>query len=369
MSRTHCTACDLDVVVDPTGRCPDGHLVGAAGPRVAAAIGSAVPHPDEPEPWVARVEVDDLAIRAADAAETIGPVTGAASPVAGHRPASLDGRQHPSDLGSGTPAPRPIPSPAGPLPEVAAPAEGLDDAEDLLRELHALGGFGAAASPSRVAPTPAPAPAAMTMPAAIAASAAPATPPDSAPAARPAPPPDDVLDELTALEAAVQALDLDRTAAPTTREPQAPIAPPAAVRPTAAPILRAVPPLEDASEAPGAPTTVPLPVAPLTPAPTGPPAPLPPAAGAPVVTVPAAATSPADHDGTSEQVATGAFDRGLGADPDEDPGDGLDDPFGAGGFSARGTRAEATPKRRGPTSTRRRSRASVRRTRRSRTVS
>ena len=50
MSRVHCLDCGMSVVVDPNGVCPEGHTVGAAGARVASAIGSDIPFPDEPKP-------------------------------------------------------------------------------------------------------------------------------------------------------------------------------------------------------------------------------------------------------------------------------------------------------------------------------
>jgi hypothetical protein len=56
VSRVHCIDCGTGVVVDPSGFCPDGHRVGETGARIEAAIGVAVPYPDEPEPWVATVE-------------------------------------------------------------------------------------------------------------------------------------------------------------------------------------------------------------------------------------------------------------------------------------------------------------------------
>ncbi len=72
MSRVQCTDCGIPVVVDPTGMCPEGHLVGAAGARVATAIGNGVPHPDEPEPWVASVELDPVDVPV-EPARTIRP--------------------------------------------------------------------------------------------------------------------------------------------------------------------------------------------------------------------------------------------------------------------------------------------------------
>ncbi|MFU8839690.1 MAG: hypothetical protein ACNA8R_03100 [Nitriliruptoraceae bacterium] len=56
MSRVHCVDCATSVVVDPQGVCPEGHHVGAGGARVEAAMGSRTAHPDEPEPWVHRID-------------------------------------------------------------------------------------------------------------------------------------------------------------------------------------------------------------------------------------------------------------------------------------------------------------------------
>lgn len=59
MSRAHCIECGFEAVIDPSGSCPDGHRVGTPGERIAGAIASGVHHPDEPEPWVARVVLDE----------------------------------------------------------------------------------------------------------------------------------------------------------------------------------------------------------------------------------------------------------------------------------------------------------------------
>jgi hypothetical protein len=59
VSRVQCRDCNMEVVVDPTGRCPEGHLVGVAGERIAGSIGEGPRHPDEPEPWVGRVVIED----------------------------------------------------------------------------------------------------------------------------------------------------------------------------------------------------------------------------------------------------------------------------------------------------------------------
>jgi hypothetical protein len=53
VARVHCPDCEMAVVVDPNGVCPEGHLIGNAGRRIELAIGDHTPHPDEPEPWTA----------------------------------------------------------------------------------------------------------------------------------------------------------------------------------------------------------------------------------------------------------------------------------------------------------------------------
>jgi hypothetical protein len=171
VSRAHCLDCGDHVVIDPAGRCPEGHDVGTAGARIEGAMGSHTPHPDEPEPWVARVDLGEDA--PSEAPEAI--------PVREIRPPSVPV----IDAAPG---------------EVAATVR----PDDLLRELHSLGDLDGPSSPRAtpaVAVTPPVVPPTPVRPAA-------ATPPVSAPvpaptpaaAARPA------FDELTALEAAVQAL-------------------------------------------------------------------------------------------------------------------------------------------------------------------
>jgi hypothetical protein len=125
----HCIDCGSSALIDPSGRCPEGHTVGAAGARVAAAIGSATPHPDEPQPWVHQVQ---LAPEVVDAAPPEPRTV---------RPPSVPA------------APEPAPS-AGPRADQAA-------TDDLMRELHALGdlgGFADVAAPTLAATTPRPSP-------------------------------------------------------------------------------------------------------------------------------------------------------------------------------------------------------------------
>jgi hypothetical protein len=195
VSRAHCLDCGDHVVVDPAGRCPEGHHVGVAGARIEGALGSHTPHPDEPEPWVARVDLDE---------EDLSPTP--AAPAREIRPLSVPAAEPPLD-GAGS-------------------TSSTGRSEDLLRELHSLGDLGdlagrasatsAAASSAPSAPSfpeAAEPPAVWTAPAAATPAPAtpvtPAAPPSPAPSSRPA------FDELTALEAAVQALTADRDVATT----------------------------------------------------------------------------------------------------------------------------------------------------------
>lgn len=57
MSRAHCLDCGTDVPVDTLGHCPEGHLLPRHGRMVESAIGTDDHHPDEPEPWVGRVDL------------------------------------------------------------------------------------------------------------------------------------------------------------------------------------------------------------------------------------------------------------------------------------------------------------------------
>lgn len=170
MSRVHCIDCGTAVVVDPTGYCPEGHHVGSAGARIEAAIGVAVPHPDEPEPWVATVELADAA-----------PPESDQEPRAARPPtAPRGGTPFVADPVSDNGAPSPVPhtthpddgaAPAAPSPPAAPPEGGVAsapsgngapiDTDDLLRELHSLSDLddlGAAAAPhvpSPAVPSPA----------------------------------------------------------------------------------------------------------------------------------------------------------------------------------------------------------------------
>ncbi|MEX1178736.1 MAG: hypothetical protein WEB09_09770 [Nitriliruptor sp.] len=133
MPFVHCPDCGASAMIDPSGRCPEGHIVGVAGARVAAAIGRSTPHPDEPQPWVATVAegpdapVEDAPVE--DAPRTVQPpsipTAATVEPIA--------------DPGTAT------------GPGVAAAA----GAEDLLREIHELGDLELAADTAAAA-TPGP---------------------------------------------------------------------------------------------------------------------------------------------------------------------------------------------------------------------
>jgi hypothetical protein len=53
VSRAHCPVCDRSVVLEPTGTCPEGHLVATP---TATPDRFELPWEDEPEPWVFGVE-------------------------------------------------------------------------------------------------------------------------------------------------------------------------------------------------------------------------------------------------------------------------------------------------------------------------
>ncbi|MTV24397.1 hypothetical protein FTX61_03045 [Nitriliruptoraceae bacterium ZYF776] len=214
------------MLVDPTGRCPDGHTVGAAGARVAAAIGSAVPHPEEPQPWVGRVELEAPPAPSAPTAAPAPVVPRAARP--------------PSVLPADAPAPAPLP--------VAT--------DDLLRELHALGDL---ASPDVVPAKPI----------AAAPAAAPAAPP-AAPAA-----PAAVVPPVAAHVVPQAAAPIEAPVAPLAPVAPSPVAPPTVAPPTVAPTAVAPPTVAPTAVAPPAatppaaapPTLAPAPTIAATPAP------------------------------------------------------------------------------------------------------
>lgn len=181
MPFTHCLDCGDQALIDPSGRCPEGHDVGAVGARVSAGIGSTTPHPDEPVPWVRMVELDPADVDAAPVAPRVArPLSAAPAPTL-----SGPGVEHPYDA-----------------------------TDDLLRELHALGDLHGASSPAPAAAPPSP-------PAVPTAPTAPTVPPAPAAVAadRTGGPGD--LDRLANLAAAVRTLD-ERSDAP----PSAPVPPP-----------------------------------------------------------------------------------------------------------------------------------------------
>jgi hypothetical protein len=223
VSRVQCLECGIAVVVDPTGVCPEGHTVGGAGVRVAQAMGTDSVHPDEPEPWVATVVLDDAEVGPAARPRTIRPV-----PVAGADAATEE--EH----------------------------DAATDHESMLRELHALGDLhDTSPRPAvpQIARDTASGPAAGTAFPAPADPGAPAAPPVTSAPPGPPPPREQVAEgfaELSALEAAFHALGYDEettlrggtpvaptptTDTPTTSAPPAPAPAPASVptRPTPAP--------------------------------------------------------------------------------------------------------------------------------------
>jgi hypothetical protein len=118
VSRVHCIDCDLPVVVDPNGVCPEGHLVGPSGGRIESAIGSDTPYPDEPEPWV--FGIDDVEDTHAEAEPEPAPRTALPPSIPDLDPPDAD-------------------------PEAAT--------EDLLRELQALSDLSAATAGDVPTPT------------------------------------------------------------------------------------------------------------------------------------------------------------------------------------------------------------------------
>jgi hypothetical protein len=231
VSRVQCLECGIAVVVDPTGVCPEGHTVGGAGVRVAQAMGTDSVHPDEPEPWVATVVLDDAEVGPAARPRTIRPV-----PVAGADAATAE--EH----------------------------DAATDHESMLRELHALGDLHDTpprpAVPQIARDTP-PGPAAGTAFPAPADPGAPTAPPVTSAAPEPPPPREQVAEgfaELSALEAAFHALGYDEE---TTLRGGTPAAPaPAAPAPTADTPTTSASPV-----AAPAPASVPTPIATPTPAP------------------------------------------------------------------------------------------------------
>jgi hypothetical protein len=225
VSRVQCLECGIAVVVDPTGVCPEGHTVGGAGVRVAQAMGTDSVHPDEPEPWVATVVLDDAEVGPVASPRTIRPV-----PVAGADAATEE--EH----------------------------DAATDHESMLRELHALGDLHdtppSPAVPRTAHDAPSAPAAGTTFPAPVD-PGAPTAPPVTSAAPEPPPPREQVAEgfaELSALEAAFHALGYDED---TTLRGVAPAAPaPDAPAPTAGPPTTSASPV-----AAPAPASVPSPTA------------------------------------------------------------------------------------------------------------
>ncbi len=217
MSKVHCLECGRQVIVDPRGQCPDGHTVGTAGNRIEMAMGHESAHPEEPDPWVYRIEPTEVD----DEAEPSGP-----GPSLRVADAVADGRTN----GSG-PAREARPVRAPGLPQGDEDDEPAD-AESLLRELHSLAALDTALT-QRNADRAADGHAAAGPP------ATPPPPPPQAAAPTPRPPrgdPEEIADafaELSALDLPASSSNGHRAAstAPTARETagQTPPTPPSEV--------------------------------------------------------------------------------------------------------------------------------------------
>lgn len=130
VSRVHCLECAGPVVLDPRGVCPEGHHVGAAGARVEQAMGHEQAHPDEPEPWVYRIDPSELTV--------VGAGTNGMGPQGAGR--------------NGT-----APRQARPVRVPGFDQDGDDtgsDAESLLRELHSLAAFDQQQADAAAPPSP-----------------------------------------------------------------------------------------------------------------------------------------------------------------------------------------------------------------------
>jgi hypothetical protein len=143
----HCPPCGNRALIDPTGRCPEGHEVGAAAGRGAGVVPER-PHPDEPTPWVGTIEsLGGETEEAVPAPRTVRPPslgTDRPAPPAAPRPAAaLDGAPAALDAAAeATLGPAALPSP--------------EDSHDLLRELQALGQLSASIEQAPEVSEPAP---------------------------------------------------------------------------------------------------------------------------------------------------------------------------------------------------------------------
>jgi hypothetical protein len=290
VSRKHCVDCQAEVIVDPGGYCPSGHHLPSAGTRVEVAIGNELPHPDEPQPWVGRIDAAEVAPVTVPEPRVAQPRTAPGlAPAAPPPPATQDlfaelGALHTDE----EPGPATTPPPAAPAPQTPTPppppaaagpwsAPVPDRPEPMADE----------PSPAPSTPQPAafePAAAEPFVPAepwrapAADAHSTPATNGNATPAVNghatpspsaPAPAPDgeagthEALSEISALEAAVRSLTEQTTEPPSAATPPPPpaSAPPAATPPPPAPA-----PQSYAPEPPEPPTSAPQAPAPPPPA-------------------------------------------------------------------------------------------------------
>lgn len=81
MPRVTCIDCGSEVVVDPTGRCPEGHMLGPAGSRIEHAIGTDTAYPDEPEPWTATITAEEVELPSSGSEDEADGATRVARPV------------------------------------------------------------------------------------------------------------------------------------------------------------------------------------------------------------------------------------------------------------------------------------------------
>lgn len=193
-----CPACDRTALVDPSGRCPEGHLV-----ALATVGGDATAPPrDEPVPWTRAIRTSDLPGEPAEPRAAVPPSGPAAVPdedgVDADGTADLLQELHAlSDLAASAPPVTPFRrvAPAPPVVEPAPPVRSMSEGAPASGEVPAPIETPATPEPPTVEPIPA--------------TAVPAPP--SVSHARPAPPssPEEAtdLDELTSLAAAMGALD------------------------------------------------------------------------------------------------------------------------------------------------------------------
>jgi hypothetical protein len=281
VSRVHCLDCAAEVVVDPRGYCPSGHQLGTSGARVAEAIGSDTPHPDEPEPWVGRIDPSE--VEEAPTPEPRAPMPQSAPGLAPAAPPPPDTQDlfaelgalgdideptfAPSTNGHGAPAPK---APTSDVASSAASDVEPPEVETTPWEAPATSAVAAEAAPEpwqaaqqpqTSTPAVAEAPEPWQAPQQPLASAPPPSPvvpvrsvPAGGPEAR------EALSEISALEAAVRSLTEEPSAETDTepifgasQPPPPPAAPPAPPAPTAAPSVPPYPaPSPDPEASPAA---------------------------------------------------------------------------------------------------------------------